>query len=64
MNLDQFGPSSQSLTFYETEEHDHDLIGAETQDSEFDFHLIGASQNQCDGFDPSLVRAPVELDPL
>lgn len=59
MNLDQFGPSSQSLTFYETEEHDHDLIGAETQDSEFDFHLIGASQNQSDGFDSNLLASPV-----
>ncbi|XP_018024083.1 regulator of nonsense transcripts 1-like isoform X2 [Hyalella azteca] len=43
--MDPYGPSSQSLTFFEPDEPDLNIIGAETQDSEFDFHL-GASQTQ------------------
>ena len=35
MSVDAYGPSSQSLTFLDTEETD--LMGADTQGSEFDF---------------------------
>lgn len=35
MSVDAYGPSSQTLTFLDTEEAD--LIGADTQGSEFDF---------------------------
>lgn len=35
MSVDTYGPSSQTLTFLDTE--DGDLIGADTQGSEFDF---------------------------
>ena len=36
MSVDAYGPSSQTLTFLDTEETD--LLGADTQGSEFDFH--------------------------
>lgn len=36
MSVDTYGPSSQSLTFLDTDEA-ADLIGADTQGSEFDF---------------------------
>ncbi|CAG5115158.1 unnamed protein product [Candidula unifasciata] len=35
MNVEAYGPNSQTLTFLETEEND--LLGADTQGSEFDF---------------------------
>ena len=35
MSVDAYGPSSQTLTFLDTEESD--LIGGDTQGSEFDF---------------------------
>lgn len=35
MSVDTYGPSSQNLTFLETEEAD--MIGADTQGSEFEF---------------------------
>ena len=35
MSVDAYGPSSQTLTFLDTE--DTDLLGADTQGSEFDF---------------------------
>ena len=35
MSVDTYGPSSQTLTFLDTEEAD--LIGADTQGSDFDF---------------------------
>lgn len=35
MSVDTYGPSSQTLTFLDTEEHD--LIGADTQGTDFDF---------------------------
>lgn len=35
MSVDAYGPSSQSLTFLDTEEGD--LLGADTQGTEFDF---------------------------
>lgn len=36
MSVDAYGPSSQTLTFLETEDG-ADLLGADTQGSEFDF---------------------------
>lgn len=45
MSVDAFGPSSQTLTFLDTEEND--LIGADTQASDFDYRDIAlASQTQ------------------
>ena len=35
MSVDAYGPSSQTLTFLETEETD--LLGADTQGSEYEF---------------------------
>lgn len=43
--MDAYGPSSQTLTFLDTEEND--LIGADTQASDFDYRdLTLASQTQ------------------
>ena len=47
MSVDAYGPSSQSLTFYDTEEAD--LLGADTQGSEYEFHLTLGSQTQTQG---------------
>lgn len=44
MSVDAYGPSSQSLTFYDTEETD--LLGADTQGSEYEFNLTLGSQTQ------------------
>lgn len=47
MSVDAYGPSSQTLTFLDTEEND--LIGADTQGSDFDFaefSLPSQSQTQ------------------
>lgn len=45
MSVDAYGPSSQTLTFLDTEESD--LIGADTQASDFDYRDIAlASQTQ------------------
>lgn len=52
MSVDAYGPSSQTLTFLETEEGD--LIGADTQGSEFeftDFTLPSQSQTQASQHD-------------
>jgi regulator of nonsense transcripts 1 len=52
MSVDAYGPSSQSLTFLDTEEAD--LIGADTQGSEFDFTdftLPSQSQTQISQLD-------------
>lgn len=52
MSVDAYGPSSQTLTFLETE--DADLIGADTQGSEFDFTdftLPSQSQTQASQLD-------------
>ena len=52
MSVDGYGPSSQTLTFLETE--DHELIGADTQGSEFDFTdftIPSQSQTQASQFD-------------
>lgn len=47
MSVDAYGPSSQSLTFYDTEEAD--LLGADTQGSEYEFNLTLGSQTQTQG---------------
>lgn len=52
MSVDAYGPSSQTLTFLDTEEAD--LIGADTQGSEFDFTdftLPSPSQTQASQLD-------------
>lgn len=52
MSVDAYGPSSQTLTFLDTEEAD--LIGADTQGSEFDFTdftLPSQSQTQTSQLD-------------
>lgn len=52
MSVDAYGPSSQTLTFLDTEESD--LIGADTQGSEFDFTdftLPSQSQTQASQLD-------------
>jgi regulator of nonsense transcripts 1 len=52
MSVDAYGPSSQTLTFLDTEETD--LIGADTQGSEFDFTdftLPSQSQTQASQID-------------
>lgn len=41
MSVDAYGPSSQTLTFLDTEEND--LIGADTQASDFDYRDIALS---------------------
>ncbi|KAM7349984.1 upf1 RNA helicase [Cochliomyia hominivorax] len=53
MSVDAYGPSSQTLTFLDTEEND--LIGAETQASDFDYRdLTLASQTQASQLDGGL----------
>lgn len=50
MSVDAYGPSSsQSLTFYDTEEATADLLGADTQGSEYEFNLTLGSQTQTQG---------------
>lgn len=52
MSVDTYGPSSQTLTFLDTEEHD--LIGADTQGTDFDFRdytLPSQSQTQASQLD-------------
>ncbi len=54
MSVDTYGPSSQTLTFLDTEEAD--LIGADTQGSEFDFTeftLPSQSQTQASQVEPT-----------
>lgn len=54
MSVDTYGPSSQTLTFLEIEEAD--MIGADTQGSEFeftDFTLPSQSQAPMSQLDPS-----------
>lgn len=58
MSVDAYGPSSQTLTFLDTEEGD--LIGADTQGSEFeftDFTLPSQSQTQASQHDHGLTTA-------
>lgn len=50
MSVDTYGPSSQTLTFLDTE----DLIGADTQGTDFDFRdftLPSQSQTQASQLD-------------
>lgn len=57
MSVDTYGPSSQTLTFLETEEAD--MIGADTQGSEFeftDFTLPSQSQAPMSQLDSSSSR--------
>lgn len=52
MSVETYGPSSQTLTFLDTEEGD--LIGADTQGSQFDFTnftLPSQSQTQASQLD-------------
>lgn len=46
MSVDAYGPSTQSLTFYDTEDQDLIGMGADTQGSEFDFNFTMPSQTQ------------------
>lgn len=60
MSVDAYGPSSQTLTFLDTEEAD--LIGADTQGSEFDFTdftLPSQSQTQASQLDPVQAQSQV-----
>ena len=60
MSVDTYGPSSQGLTFLDTE---NDLIGADTQASEFDFRdytLPSQGQTQSSQIDPMLGAAQVQ----
>lgn len=62
MSVDAYGPSSQTLTFLDTEETD--LLGADTQGSEFDFHdftlpsLPSQSQTQGSQLDNTQAEKP------
>ncbi|XP_015126226.1 regulator of nonsense transcripts 1 homolog [Diachasma alloeum] len=65
MSVDAYGPSSQTLTFLDTEEAD--LIGADTQGSEFDFTdftLPSPSQTQASQHDhgQSQQSQPVQIN--
>ena len=66
MSVDAYGPSSQTLTFLDTEEAD--LIGADTQGSEFDFTdftLPSPSQTQAsqhDAAQSSQQSQPVQVN--
>jgi hypothetical protein len=66
MSVDAYGPSSQTLTFLDTEEAD--LIGADTQGSEFDFTdftLPSPSQTQAsqlDAVQSSQQSQPVQVN--
>ncbi|KOB69547.1 Upf1 [Operophtera brumata] len=58
MSVDAYGPSSQTLTFLDPEESD--LIGADTQGSEFeftDFTLPSQSQTQASQHDHGLISS-------
>lgn len=60
MSVDAYGPSSQTLTFLDTEEAD--LIGADTQGSEFDFAdftLPSQSQTQASQLDTVQTQSQV-----
>jgi hypothetical protein len=63
MSVDAYGPSSQTLTFLDTEETD--LIGGDTQGSEFDFTdftLPSQSQTQASQLD-SVNQIQVKISP-
>ncbi|CAG2064995.1 unnamed protein product, partial [Timema podura] len=63
MSVDAYGPSSQTLTFLDTEEAD--LIGADTQGSEFDFTdftLPSQSQTQASQLDNQLQSSSKQVN--
>lgn len=66
MSVDAYGPSSQTLTFLDTE--DADLIGADTQGSECDFtDFTIPSQTQASQHDlggPKVSAVQVSMLPL
>lgn len=58
MSVDAYGPSSQTLTFLDTEEGE--LLGADTQGSEFDFNdftIPSQSQTQASQIDAGQSQA-------
>lgn len=60
MSVDAYGPSSQTLTFLDTEEAD--LIGADTQGSEFDFtDFTIPSQSQTQASQLDTVQPPTQV---
>lgn len=75
MSVDAYGPSSQTLTFLETEETD--LLGADTQGSEYEFtdftlpsqtqsqtqlsHIDNTSQSQVNGLDHTNENGNVDV---
>lgn len=67
MSVEAYGPSSQTLTFLDTEETE--LLGADTQGSEYDFtdftlpsqtQTQGQTQSQID----NQVRAVIRFQPM
>jgi len=65
MSVDTYGPSSQTLTFLDTEEAD--LIGADTQGSEFDFTeftLPSQSQTQASQAESTPGQIQVSIEPI
>lgn len=63
MSVDAYGPSSQTLTFLETEESD--LIGADTQGSQYDFTdftIPSQSQTQASQLDVSSNQIQVAIN--
>ena len=62
MSVDAFGPNSQTLTFLDTEEND--LLGADTQGTDFDFRdFTLPSQTQASQIDhnPAIGKIQVRI---
>lgn len=58
MSVDTFGPNSQTLTFLDTEEND--LLGADTQGTDFDFRdFTLPSQTQASQLDHASLHKPM-----
>ena len=58
MSVDTFGPNSQTLTFLDTEEND--LLGADTQGTDFDFRdFTLPSQTQASQIDHATINKPM-----
>lgn len=58
MSVDTFGPNSQTLTFLDTEEND--LLGADTQGTDFDFRdFTLPSQTQASQIDHASINKPI-----
>lgn len=63
MSVDTYGPSSQTLTFLDTEESD--LIGADTQGSEFDFtEFTLPSQSQTQASQVESTPGQIHVSPV